>query len=99
MYPTVVILLAKAQHSMTDVCKKTLPSISNASEFTGPVASETYAETSRRLSFAVGSVHSTTTGNEAESQRLPMLRSQGGYEHGLGEVILDIKGSQVGTSS
>jgi len=48
------------------------------------------------LSFAVGPVHSTTD-NEAESPGSRTLRSNVGQEHGLEEVILEAKESQVGT--
>jgi len=94
MYPTVVIVLVETQRSMSDICNI---SPLNASKFAGPVASEVRAATLGHLSFAVGPVHSTTD-NEAESQRSHTLQSQDGQEHGLEEVILEIKESQVGTS-
>jgi len=93
MYPTVVILLVKTQHSMTDVCES---SPSSASKLGGPVASEARVVASGNLSFTVRPVHSMP-GHEAKSQHSRTLRSQGGQEHGLEEVILEVKGSQVGT--
>jgi len=94
MYPTVVIVLVETQCSITDVCEI---SPSNASKFVGPVASNARPAALGHLSFPVGPVHSTTD-DEAESQRSHALQSQGGQEHGLEEVILEIKEGQVGTS-
>ena len=93
MYPTVVVLLVEPHRSMKDVCEM---SPSNASKFAGPV-SEARPATLGDLSFAVEPIHSTTD-YEAESQLSRTLQSQGGQEHGL-EVILELKESQVGTSS
>jgi len=94
MYPSVVIVLVQAQCSMTDICEI---SPSNATKLRGPVASDARPATLGHFSFAVGSVHRTTD-NEVESQRSRMLERQGGPEHGLEEVILEVKESQVGTS-
>ena len=87
MYPTLVIVLIETQRSMMDVCET---SPSNASGPMGPVASQARSTTSGRLSFAVGPGHSTTD-SEVESQRSRALQSQGGEEHGLEEVILELK--------
>ena len=87
MYPTVVILLVQIQRSTTDICEI---SPSNASRLVDPVTSETRPATLGHLSFAVGSVHSTTD-NETESQCSHALQSQSGQEHDL-EVILEAKG-------
>jgi len=96
MYPTVVIVLVETQRSMMDVCEI---NPSDAGKLVAPVGSDTSEArpaTSGHLSFAVGSVHSTTD-NETESQRSRALQSQGGQEHGLEEVILEVTESQ-GTS-
>jgi len=90
MYPTLVILLVETQRSMTDMCEI---SPSNASKFAGPVVSEARQGTLGHLSFAIGSGYSTTD-NEAESQPSRTLQSQRGHEHGLEEVILEVKESQ-----
>ena len=95
MYPTMVIVLVETQRSMMDVCES---GTSNASKLAGPMSSEPRPATSGLLSFALGPVHRTTD-NEAESQRSRTLQSQGGEEHGLDEVILEVKERQVGTSS
>jgi len=89
MYPTVVIILVETQRSMADVCEI---SPSNAGRLAAPVASEVRPASLGHLPFAVGPVHSTTD-NEAESQRSRALESQGGQEHGLEEVILEVKES------
>jgi len=94
MYPTVVTVLVETQRSMTDVCEI---SPSNAGRLAAPAGSEARPATFGHLSFAAGPVHSTTD-NEAESQRSRVLQSQGGQEHGLEEVILEVKESQVGSS-
>ena len=94
MYPTVVILLVETQRSMTDICEI---SPSNASKLAAPVASEARPATLGHFSFVVGPVHPTTSG-EAESQLSRGLQSQGGQEHGLEEITLEVKESQVGTS-
>jgi len=78
-----------------DVCEI---SLSNASNGTGPVASEVHPEALGQLSFAVRPVHSTTN-NEAESHCSPVLQSNIGQEHGLEKVIPEAKENQVGTSS
>jgi len=94
MYPTVVIVLVETQRSMADICEI---SPSNASKVAAaPVGSEARPATPGHLSFAGEPVHSTTD-NEAESQRSRALQSQGGQEHGLEEVILEVKESQDGT--
>ena len=95
MYPTVVIVLIDAQHSITDICEI---SSSNASKLVGPVASEVQPATLGHLSFAAGPVHSTTD-NEAKSQRSCALRSRDGQEHGLEEAILKVTEHQVGTNN
>jgi len=94
MYPTVVILLVETQRSMTDICEI---GQSNPSKLAGPVASEARQGTLGHLSFAVGPGYSTTD-NEAESQPSRTLQSQRGHEHGLKEVILEVKESLGGTS-
>ena len=88
-----VILLIETQRSMMDVWEI---SLSNASNSAGPVASEVRPAILGQLSFAVGPVHSTTD-NEAKSQCSRALRSNVGQEHGLEELILEAKESQVGT--
>ena len=93
MYPTVVIVLVETQRSMADICEIGPP---NASQLAGPVASEARPATLGHLSFAVGPVH--TTDDEAESQRSCVLQSQGGQEHGLQDVILEVKENQVRAS-
>jgi len=96
MYPTVVIVLVETQRSITDVWE-IRPS--NLSKLAGPVASEARSATLGHLSFAGGPVYRTTD-NEAETQPSRTLQSQGGQEHGLEGVILEVKEiSQVGTSS
>ena len=95
MYPTVVIVLIETQRRpMTDICP------SNANRFTSLVASEARPATLRQLSFAVGPIHSRTD-NEAESQRSRASHRQGGQEHGLEKIIIEVEesGNQVGTSS
>ena len=82
MYPTVVIVLVETQRSMVDVWK-IIPS--NTSELTGLAAPEAHSTTLGHISFAPGPL-----GNEAESQRSRTLKSHGGGEHGLEEVILDV---------
>ena len=89
MYPTVVIVLVDTQRSMTDICES---SSSNASRLVGPVASELRPATLGPLSFAVGPAHSTTD-NEAESQYLGALQIQGGQEHGLEVILVEVKES------
>ena len=93
MYPTVVLVLVKTQRSMTDIYP------SNATKLTGLVVqvTETRPATLGRLSLAGGAVHSMTDG-EAESQDSRALPSQGGQEHGLEEVICEVKESQLGSS-
>ena len=91
MYPTLVVLLVQIQRSMTDICEI---SPSNASRPAGPLASETRHATLGHLSFAVGSVHSTTD-IEAKSQHSDALQSQSGQEHRL-EVVLEAKDSESG---
>ena len=95
MYPTVIIIVVETQRSMTDICEI---SPSNAGRLGGPVASDARPATLGHLSFALGPVHSTTY-NETESQHSRALRSQGGKEYSLEEVVLEEKQSQVGTSS
>ena len=95
MYPTVVIVLAETQRSMVDVCES---GTSNASKLAGSMPSEPRPATLGHLSLALGQVHSTTD-NETESQRSRALHSQGGEEHSLDEVILELKERQIGTSS
>jgi len=91
-----VIVLVETQRSMTEVCEI---NPSNASKLARPVGSEARPATPGHLSFAVGPVHSTTD-NEAESQRLRALQSQGAQEHGLEEgVILEVKESQEVSTS
>ena len=97
MYPTVVMLLIETQRSMTDICEISKISPTNASKLAPPVPSEARLANLGHLSSAVGPVRSTTD-DEAESQRSRALQSQGGQEHGL-EVILEVKESQVGTTS
>ena len=95
MYPTVVVVLVETQRSMMDICEI---GPSNASQFAGSVASRASGtENLGRLSFAVGSVRSTTD-NGAESQCPRAVQSQGGREHCFKEVILEVKENQVGTS-
>jgi hypothetical protein len=94
MYPTVVILLVETQRSMMDVCE--ISSL-NATILAGPLVSEA-CPASGHLSFAVRPLRSTTD-NEAGSQRSRALQSQGGHEHSLEEIILEVKESRVGTSS
>jgi len=89
-----VMLLVATQRSMMDVWEI---SLLNASSGAGPVASKVRPPILGQLSFAVGPVHRTTD-NEAESQGSRALRSSVGQEeHGLKEVILEAKESQVGT--
>ena len=99
MYPTVVIVLVETQRSMADVCEI---GPSNASKLgapvKAPVAPEAHPATFGHLSFAVGPVHSTA-GDGVESQCSRVLQNQGGPEHGLEEVIREVKESQVGTNS
>ena len=97
MYPTVVVVLVETQRSMVDVCES---DTSNARKLAGPMPHEPRPAALGHPSFALGPVHSTTD-NEAESQRshTGTLQSQGGQDHGLDEVILEVKERQVGTSS
>ena len=88
-----VIILVETQRSMTDLCEI---SPSNASKLAGPMTSEARPATLGHLSFAGGQVYSTTD-NETESQRSGAIRSRGGQEYGL-EDILEVKEDQVGTS-
>jgi len=93
MYPTVVIILVETQRSMTDMCEI---SPSNASKLAGSMASEARPATLGHLSFAVGPIYSATDyDNGAESRRSPTLQSQGGQEHDLEEVILEVKETQM----
>jgi len=82
MYPTVVIILVETQRSMTEVCE-----ISPSNTIARPA-------TLGNLSFVVVSVHSTTD-KDAESRCSRALQNRGGQEHGLEEVILEVKESQV----
>ena len=95
MYPTVVVLLVETQRSMSDICEI---SPSDASKPAGPAASEARPAILGHLSFAVGPVHSTTD-DQAGCQGLHALESQGGQGHGFKEVMVEVKESQVGTSS
>ena len=95
MYPSVVIVLVETQRSMVNVCEI---GTSDARKLTGPMASEPRPAALGRLSFVLGPVHGTTD-DEAESQRLRALQSQGGQGHSLGEVIHEVlKERQVSTS-
>ena len=97
MYPTMVIFLVETQRSMQDICEICTLSLN---KIAGPVASEARPAASGRLSFVVGQVHSTTVmGGEPESQLSHSLQRQGGQEHGLEVVILEVKEGQVGASS
>ena len=91
MYPAVVMVLVETQCSITDICEI---SPSNASKFVGPVAAEARHATLGHLSFAVEPIH-TTVDNESEYQRSRALQSQNGQEHGLEEVILEVKESHA----
>ena len=71
---------------------------SNASKFASSVASEARPESLGRLSFAVGPVHDSMTDDEAETQFLRVMQSQGGQEHDLEEANPEVKESRVGTS-
>jgi hypothetical protein len=91
----VVILLVETQRSMTNVCEI---SPSNASQLAAPEASEVGPGPLGHLSVAVEPIYGTTD-NQAESQRSCALQSQGGQEHGLEEIILEVKESlPIGTS-
>ena len=94
MYPTVVIILVETQRSVADICEI---SPSNASRLVGPVASAVRPGTLGRLSFAVGTVHSSTD-NEAQPRRSRALQSQGGLEYDLEEVLLEEHKTHAGTS-
>ena len=94
MYPTVVIILVQTQRSATDICEI---SPSNASRIAGPVASAARPAQLGRLSFAVGTVHSSTD-NEAEIQPSRALQSQGGQAYDLDGVIVEENRSHAGTS-
>ena len=91
MYPTAIIVLLETQRSMVDICEIGTPIATNLA------VSEARPATVGHLSFAVEPVHSTAD-NEAESQLSHTLRSQGEEGHGLEEVILEVKESQVGAS-
>ena len=88
MYPTVVIVLVETQRSMVDVCEINL--FNTSGKLRAPVASEARPGTLGPLSFAIGPIHSKTD-DEAESRRSRVLQSQGGQEHGLEDVILEVK--------
>ena len=92
MYPTVVMVLVDTQRSMMDVCEI---SPSNASKLAGPVSSEAHPATSGQIFFAAGQPVHSTTEKEAGSQSSCTLQSQGAEDHGLDEVIFEVK---VGTS-
>ena len=94
MYPTVVIILVQSQRSVTDICEI---SPSTASRLAGPVTSAAHPATLGHLSFAVGTVHSSTD-SEAEPQRSRALQSQGGLEYDLEEVLLEEHKTHAGTS-
>ena len=85
IYPTLVIVLVETQRSMSDICEI---SPSNASKIPGLMASDTRAATLGHLSFAAGTVHSTTD-NELESQRSWIPDGQL-EEHGF-KVVLELK--------
>jgi hypothetical protein len=93
MYPTVVIVLVETQRSIEDICEI---NPSNASKLAGLVASEARPATVGPL-LAVGLAH-IPVDNEAGSQPLRTLQIQGGREHDLEQVILEVKESQVGNS-
>ena len=94
MYPTVVIILVQTQRSATDICEI---SPSSASRLAGPVTSTARLTTLGYLSFAVGTVHSSTD-NETQPQHSRALQSQGGQAYDLDGVILEENKSHAGTS-
>jgi len=89
MYPTVVVVLAETQRSMTDICEISRP---DPSKIADPAASEA-------PSSLVGPINSTMD-NEAKSSPSRALQSQEAQEHGLEKVIFEVnlKESRVSTS-
>ena len=87
MYPTAIIVLIETRRLMVDICEI---SQSNTIKPVGPGASEARSATLGHVPFVVRPIHSTTD-NEAESQLSHTLQGQGGQDHGLGEIILEVK--------
>ena len=75
-YQAVVIFLVETQCLMADICEI---GPSNTSKLAAPVASEAHPVTSSSLQYKV------------ESQLSYALQSQGGQEHGLEVIILNVR--------
>ena len=88
MYPTIVIVLAKTQRSMTDICEI---GPSSASRLAGPVPPDHEARvtTSGRLSSAVGPINSAMD-DEAGVPPFRALQSHDVQERSLEKVILEV---------
>ena len=97
MYPTLVIVLAETQRSMTDICEV---GPSSASRLAGPVPSDHEARTATlvQLSSAVGPTNSAVD-DEAESPLFHALQSRDVQEYGLEKVILEVNFEKSRVSS